>query len=221
MFKILGADGKEYGPVTGEQLRQWMHEGRAGGTTQVQAEGEAGWTPLQKRAEFADVFQLPPLVVGEQSGALPPVVRTIAFALFVVAGISALWMFVNIFTMLRYAGSGAFHPSLVHYFSWGMGAVSLPVRIISGIGLLRGREWARRLAVVFAVCLTCYGAWALVRTGMMFMGTVDMSFVLHSPMFLVSQLWSLAVFAFNIATVVLLSRQDVRAIFSRKSSSAA
>lgn len=220
MFKILGADGKEYGPVTSEQLRQWIHEGRAGGTTQVQAEGEAGWTPLQKRSEFADVFQTP-LIVGGESGVVPPVVRTIAFAQFVVAAISGLWLLMNIFTMVSYASNSSFHPGFIYYFSWGFGALSLPIRIVSGVGLLRGKEWARRLAVIFAIVLALYGAWGLVRTAMMFTGGMDASVILRSPMFLISHLWSLVVFAFNLATVVLLSRKDVRAAFSRKSSPAA
>jgi hypothetical protein len=28
IYKIIGQDGKEYGPVTAEQLRQWIAEGR-------------------------------------------------------------------------------------------------------------------------------------------------------------------------------------------------
>ena len=29
MYKILGGDGKEYGPVLADTLRQWVREGRA------------------------------------------------------------------------------------------------------------------------------------------------------------------------------------------------
>ena len=35
MYKIIGADQKEYGPVTAEQLRQWIAEGRVNGQTSV------------------------------------------------------------------------------------------------------------------------------------------------------------------------------------------
>ncbi len=38
MYKIIGADGKEYGPVTSEQVRQWITEGRANAQTKVQPE---------------------------------------------------------------------------------------------------------------------------------------------------------------------------------------
>ena len=30
MYKIIGADGKEYGPISAEQLRQWLNEDRDG-----------------------------------------------------------------------------------------------------------------------------------------------------------------------------------------------
>ena len=40
-YKIIGEDQKEYGLVTGEQLRQWILEGRIGAQTKVQIEGTA------------------------------------------------------------------------------------------------------------------------------------------------------------------------------------
>lgn len=221
MYKILGADGKEYGPVTTEQLRQWIHEGRAGGTTQAQADGEAGWTPLQKRAEFADVFTAPVLPADCGPFWLPPVVRTLAFAQFLVAGMSALWLLMGFISIWGRLGQNGFQPGFLFFLGWIVGVISLPVRIICGLGLLRGREWARRLAVGFAILMTLYGAWGLVQTGMMFTRGMDASIVLRSPMFLISHLWSLAVFGFNIATAVLLSRPDVRSAFLKKTPVAA
>lgn len=52
MYKIIGADGQEYGPVTADQVRQWIAEGRANAQTQAQAEGTADWKPLTAFAEF-------------------------------------------------------------------------------------------------------------------------------------------------------------------------
>jgi hypothetical protein len=60
MYKILGGDGKEYGPISADTLRQWISEGRANAQTQVQAEGTAGWTPLGQLAQFAPLFNAPP-----------------------------------------------------------------------------------------------------------------------------------------------------------------
>jgi hypothetical protein len=43
MYKIIGADSQEYGPVSAEQIRQWLAEGRVNSETKVQAEGEGEW----------------------------------------------------------------------------------------------------------------------------------------------------------------------------------
>ena len=53
MYKIIGADGKEYGPITVEQLRQWISEGRVNPQTRVKSEGATGWQPLGSLPEFA------------------------------------------------------------------------------------------------------------------------------------------------------------------------
>jgi hypothetical protein len=62
MFKIIGADGREYGPITADQLREWIAEGRATAQTRVQAEGSAQWKPLTEYLEFAAALArtLPP-----------------------------------------------------------------------------------------------------------------------------------------------------------------
>ena len=56
MYKIIGADQKEYGPVTIEQLRQWLVEGRANAQTKARAEGETEWKPLSAFPELADLL---------------------------------------------------------------------------------------------------------------------------------------------------------------------
>jgi hypothetical protein len=60
MYKIIGADGQEYGPVTMEQLRQWMAEGRVNLQTRVQAEGTGEWKTLGQFPDFASVGAVPP-----------------------------------------------------------------------------------------------------------------------------------------------------------------
>jgi hypothetical protein len=54
MYKIIGGDGKEYGPITAEQLRQWIAEGRANFQTQVLPDGATEWTMVAALPEFAD-----------------------------------------------------------------------------------------------------------------------------------------------------------------------
>jgi hypothetical protein len=57
MYRILGADGREYGPVPAEQLRRWIAEGRANAETRVLAEGATDWKPL---GSFPEFFTAPP-----------------------------------------------------------------------------------------------------------------------------------------------------------------
>ena len=52
MYKIIGGDGKVYGPVALEQLRQWIAEGRVNAQTLVQTEGNAEWKALANYPEL-------------------------------------------------------------------------------------------------------------------------------------------------------------------------
>jgi hypothetical protein len=79
MYKLIGGDGKEYGPVDAETLRRWIAEGRLNGRSQVQKEGAAEWKPLAEFAEFAESL------AGESAaappgGAAPPPINSEAWA---------------------------------------------------------------------------------------------------------------------------------------------
>ncbi len=53
MFTIIGGDGKEYGPVSVEQVRLWLIAGRASLVTRARKSGEEAWRPLGDFAEFS------------------------------------------------------------------------------------------------------------------------------------------------------------------------
>jgi len=55
MYKIIGADGKEYGPIDEQQLLKWFHEGRANKETRVLTEGGTEWEMLGDLPLFAAV----------------------------------------------------------------------------------------------------------------------------------------------------------------------
>jgi len=57
MYKLLAADQKEYGPVSADQIRTWIAQGRANARTQLQAAGSAKWKPLAEFPEFADALR--------------------------------------------------------------------------------------------------------------------------------------------------------------------
>jgi hypothetical protein len=67
MYKIIGANQMEYGPVSADQLRAWVAEGRVNAQTPVQAEGETTWKPLSMYPELASALPpsaAPPAVPG-------------------------------------------------------------------------------------------------------------------------------------------------------------
>jgi len=64
MFKIIGADQKEYGPISVEQIRQWIRDGRLNAQTPTQRAGASEWQQLSAYAEFADLFQATPASPG-------------------------------------------------------------------------------------------------------------------------------------------------------------
>ena len=56
MFKIIGGDGEEYGPVDDAGVREWIQEGRANAQTMLQREGQSNWAPLSSFPEFAPLL---------------------------------------------------------------------------------------------------------------------------------------------------------------------
>lgn len=70
MYKIIGADRKEYGPISTEQLRFWITEGRVNAQTQACAEGTTDWKPLSAFPDFADALGLGAGTAAETSSVL-------------------------------------------------------------------------------------------------------------------------------------------------------
>ena len=78
MFTILGADGKEYGPVTAAKITEWIAGGRANLQTQARRAGETEWRTLADFVEFNPAATPPPLPaavpVPAQAAAAPQIV---------------------------------------------------------------------------------------------------------------------------------------------------
>ncbi|HXR07421.1 MAG TPA: DUF4190 domain-containing protein [Candidatus Acidoferrum sp.] len=60
MYKIIGADGNVYGPISAEQVRQWVEEGRLNAVSKIQVEGAAEWKELRQMPEFSSLVPPPP-----------------------------------------------------------------------------------------------------------------------------------------------------------------
>jgi prepilin-type processing-associated H-X9-DG protein len=78
MYTILGSDQKEYGPVSADDLRRWIGEGRVNAGTLVKLVDGTDWRPLAEFSEFADA--LPPASPRAAPPATPAAVPTPAAA---------------------------------------------------------------------------------------------------------------------------------------------
>jgi hypothetical protein len=66
-YIIIGGDQKEYGPISADDVRQWIAEGRAAAQSKVKAEGATEWKTLADFTEFRDLLKNPappPLAVA-------------------------------------------------------------------------------------------------------------------------------------------------------------
>ncbi len=77
MYRFLGSDQKEYGPVSAEQIRAWIAQGRANARSKLQAAGSTEWKPLTDFPEFADAL---PSAAGPASPAPPTPTSQLAAA---------------------------------------------------------------------------------------------------------------------------------------------
>jgi hypothetical protein len=123
MYRIIGADNKEYGPISADQLRQWIAEGRANAQTQVLAEGTTQWKPLSDFPELAAMLPGPPPAAAAAPG-MPPIpmahlpmananalteVSPPATALIILAILHFLWVVFSI--VVRFALASLFSAS--------------------------------------------------------------------------------------------------------------
>ncbi|MDQ6631432.1 MAG: RDD family protein [Verrucomicrobiota bacterium] len=64
-YKIIGGDGQEYGPVTLEELKNWVRDGRVGSPTQIWRSDLGSWKPAGQYEELQSELALaPPLPAG-------------------------------------------------------------------------------------------------------------------------------------------------------------
>ena len=121
-YFIIGSDGKEYGPVTGADVRQWMAAGRVGLQSKARIEGAAEWKLLSEFPEFSAPPPSPPPL---PAGAAPANVKTSALAV----------------TSLVLGILGLFTCGATALFGLIFGIIAL-VKVSNSQGALRGRGLA-------------------------------------------------------------------------------
>ncbi|SPE58799.1 conserved membrane hypothetical protein [Verrucomicrobia bacterium] len=185
-YKIIGADGKEYGPITAEQLRQWIAEGRANSQTKILPEGTTEWRPLSEFPEFMPTITavVPPAVPGAPpapSGA-SAMVKGPATGLVIVAILGLILAVVSMITNLL--GASLFdksqmpNPALARMLSGPFAVISNLVSLLLSALILIGALKMKKLQsyglamtasiVAMLPCVGCcliglpIGIWSLV-----------------------------------------------------------
>jgi len=74
MYDIIGGDGKQYGPLSADQVRAWLAEGRLNANSSVRSDTDPQWKPLR------DFPELQPLCSGNVPAAEAPKTCGIAIA---------------------------------------------------------------------------------------------------------------------------------------------
>jgi hypothetical protein len=95
MYKILGGDGREYGPIDVETIRQWTAQGRINSQTKVQAVGTADWKPAIDFPElgFGNVHPPSPPLFYTDSGQKPSQALAITSFVFGILSLFCLSIF--------------------------------------------------------------------------------------------------------------------------------
>jgi TM2 domain-containing membrane protein YozV len=101
MYKIIGTDGRQYGPIAVEQIRVWLSQNRVNAHTLAQSESSTEWKPLISFPELAADFNIapPPVTVH---GSNPRASNKIAAGVFgILLGSLGIHKFI-----LGYTGAG-------------------------------------------------------------------------------------------------------------------
>jgi hypothetical protein len=53
MYRIVGSDGNEYGPISLEQLKRWVAEGRINAQSRVKPAEAADWSTASEPERFS------------------------------------------------------------------------------------------------------------------------------------------------------------------------
>ena len=143
MYKIIGADQKQYGPVSVEEMRRWIAEGRVNTQTLVQAEGQTDWRPLSSLPEFATVAQpvpsgIPLTAEAPDANALNLVSGPATGLLIVgiLCALASLWGMISNLLGIGFGAAGAapppnMPPQFTQYIQMMSGGVGLVINIIA------------------------------------------------------------------------------------------
>lgn len=56
LYKVIGADNRVYGPVSGFKIIEWLNDGRISDSTPIQMDGTTEWQPIKSLTEKRENF---------------------------------------------------------------------------------------------------------------------------------------------------------------------
>jgi hypothetical protein len=135
LYHLIGADGRQYGPVTADQIRQWIGEGRLTARMLLRCDA-SDWKPLAEFPEFAGAAgAVPPVATGPMACPAPALKSRIAAGLL---GVFLPFFGVHRF-YLGYIGVGIAQ-IIVSIVTLGLGALwgfIEGICILAGVGITR------------------------------------------------------------------------------------
>lgn len=189
MYRVKGADQKEYGPVSLDQVRQWIQEGRLNRFSLLQKEGDALWKPLEQYSECGDLLTPSPaptaaVVTAEATVAdpqqaagrlkVPALLILILSALGIVLTLGGLLMKGALIDALLQAGfplDANVRSQLEQAKSVGIGvmdifqmALGIGINVLTLVGavkMMRLQNWGLAMTSAILIMLPCAGCCCL------------------------------------------------------------
>ena len=177
-YKIIGADGKEYGPVALSELQKWVGEGRITGATQVSRSDQQGWSTAASFQELGVRDSTGPAPVAAPSAADPVLERQLKGGgswFYWIAGLSL----VN--SVVALSGSGT-------RFILGLGITQIFDELAKGMGSGAGLAVAVVLDLLAAAVFVFFGVFANKRHTWSFIVGMAL-YALDGLIYLITQEW--------------------------------
>ena len=180
MYKIIGADGKEYGPVSADQLRQWLNEGRVNAQTKILAEGATEWKTLVEFPEFSSAAPITPPTLTHQPAVAPAADQVRGPAIFILVlaildilmglfGIAAAAFQFSIPAMLHLPEQqGQFEQQWSVLFSLPANCIGIAISVVCLVGALRMmnlRSYGLAMASAILMMIPCGTCCCLINIG--------------------------------------------------------
>ena len=134
-YEIIGGDNRAHGPVTGEELCEWIRQGRAGRNTMIRPSNTDTWRPLSTFPEFSGPLHGLPWIPLYQPA---PKAHGLAVASLVLGIISLVIVGIGLLTGVPAAicGHAALRAIKAEPTEYGGGGMAIAGLITGYIGLL-------------------------------------------------------------------------------------